>query len=102
MRLGAMSKAADALVLGLHDGGSAATDRLARILLEELRALVPELARERPCGGTVIRVTLAGFADHIARAADAASGWRSPARRPIASETLVRALIARLRLVARN
>jgi hypothetical protein len=102
MRLAAMAKASDGLVLGLRDGGSVATDRLARILLEELRAVVPDLAREGPCGRSIIRVTLAALAGRLARAADAVPGWQAATRRPLASETLVRALIARLTLVARN
>ena len=43
-----------------------------------------------------------GLADRLSRGADSASSWRQAASRPLAGETLVRALIARLMIVARN
>lgn len=101
--LAAMEDLCEELILTLAGKGSAASDRCARLLTEHTHQLPGELVGERACRRSLARVALAGMADRLARAAATQAGWTcAPRRRRTASEALVGALIARMRLVARN
>ena len=103
-RLAAMAKAADELFVELGLGGSPEVDQLTAGLLAELRAAVPELARAR-CGTRVLALTmLEDMAERLQAAADSGGFWPRHAgqRDPRPEESQVRALIARLRMLARN
>ena len=103
-RMGLMVKATAELAIEIGLGGSPAGDRIAVWLLGELRASVPERTRERGCGRAMTRLLLDGMADKLEAAADRRGLWPRGAGDglPLRNETQLRALIARLRLVARN
>ncbi len=103
-RMALMLKATTELAIEIGLGGSPAADRIAAELLARLRATVPERAREQGCGRAMTRLMLYGMADQLAAAADRRGVWPEPAggSLPLRNETQLRAVIARLRLVARN
>ena len=103
-RLGLMVKAADEVAVEVDLGGCAAAARLAAGLLGALRLTLPDVARERAGGHTLVRSALAGMADQMEAAADRRGYWPlyGIGRSPLPHETQLRALIARLRLVAQN
>ena len=103
-RLGLMVKAADEVAVEVDLGGSAAAARLAAGLLGALRLTLPDVAREHAGGQTLVRSALADMADQIEAAADRRGYWPlyGVGRSPLPHETQLRALIARLRLVAHN
>jgi hypothetical protein len=103
-RLGLMMKAADEVAIEVDLGGSAAAERIAAGLLAELRSTVPDVARECARGQTLIRSALADMAEQMEAAAARRGYWPlyGVGRSPLPHETHLRALIARLRLVARN
>jgi hypothetical protein len=99
-----MVKSVDELVVELDLGGSAAADRIAAGLLAGLRYTVPDMVRERMSGQTLVRSTLVDMADQLASAADRRGYWPlyGANRSPLPYETQLRALVARLRMVAYN
>lgn len=103
-RLGLMTTATEEVAAEVDLGGSAAAARLAAGVLGALRCAIPDVAHERARGETMVRSALAGMADRIEAAADRRGYWPlySIGREPLPHETQLRALIARLRLVARN
>jgi len=103
-RLGLMVKAADEVATEVDLGGTAAAGRIAAGLLAALRVMVPDVARERVRDQTLIRSVLAGMADQMEAAADRRGYWPlyGDGRTPLPHETQLRALIARLRLLAGN
>ncbi len=102
LTLARMQTLCEEVVLGLSGGGSAATDRSVRQADELLRVLPDQMAHAGPCARSLGRASLAGMADRLTRAA-LEEGWRRfPGPHRTASEGLLGALIARMRLVARN
>ena len=107
-RLGRIVDTAGELAIDLGLGGSVLADRMAAELLAELRPAVPDLARERARGRATTRIMLDTLADKLEVAADhrAARACRDvdpPAPLPAPwNESQLRALIARMRLLARN
>lgn len=103
-RLGLMARAADEVATEVDLGGTAAAERIAAGLMAALRVMVPDVARERARDQTVIRSALADMADQMEAAADRRGYWPlyGVGRAPLPHETQLRALIARLRLLARN
>jgi hypothetical protein len=99
-----MAKAVDELAIEIGLGGSPVADGIAAELLTALRPAVPDLARERAGGRAVARRMLDSMADKLETAADRRGYWpRLAGDRPrLPNESQIRALIARLRLVARN
>jgi hypothetical protein len=99
-----MECATDDLVAELDLGGFAAAERIATGLLAGLRPTVAALARERASGRALIRTQLEDLADLLEATANRHGYWPLPQvnRSPLPTEVQVRALIARLRLVARN
>ena len=91
-RLEQMESAADELIAELDLDDFTAAERTASGLLAELSLAVADLARERASGKALIRAQLEDLAELIEVAATGHGG----------SLLQVRALIARLRLVARN
>ena len=103
-RLAAMVKTADEIAIGISLGGRPATASGIAELLAALRLVVPALARERNGGQTMARCMLEGVADKLQATADRRGFWPRHAgnRPPESHEMQLRALIARLRVVARN
>jgi hypothetical protein len=102
LTLARMQELCEEVILSLPGGGAAATDRGVRQAGELLRALPGQMARGGPCARSLGRATLAGMADRLTRAA-LEEGWRRfPGPQRTDSEGLLGALIARMRLVARN
>jgi hypothetical protein len=99
-----MVKATADLAIEIGLGASPVVDRMAAGLLVELRATLPDFAGERACGRTMLCLMLDGMADQLEAAADCRGLWPRHAGDglPQRSAAQVRALIARLRLVARN
>ena len=99
-----MARAADELVIETDLGGFATAERIAAGLLGALPAAVAVLARERACGQRMLRSALEDMASQFELAADRRGYWPlySADRPPLPYETQLRALIARLRLVAGN
>jgi hypothetical protein len=99
-----MAKAADDLVIEIGLGRPAASEAIANGLLAELRPTVPDLARERASGRALAGLMLDDMADRLEAAADGGDYWPRHAgnRPPLPHESLVRALVARLRMLARN
>jgi len=97
-------RAADELVIETDLGGSAAAERIAAGLLGELPAIVAVLARERACGQRLLRSALEDIACQFEAAADRRGYWPLYDTGPVPPpyETQLRALIARLRLMAAN
>ena len=98
-RLVVMVQSADQLAVELALGGSATGDRIAAALLAELRPFAVRLVCRRGEAGLVARASLKAMADRLAMALDAARAWPGPARTQLSP---VRALVARLRLLAEN
>ena len=103
-RLGLMVQAADELAIEIGLGGCSGTDRMVVDLLAGLRPAVPDLARERARGRSMTHVMLGDLADKLQAAADHRGIWPRHAgdRPPLPNETQLRALIARMRLLACN
>jgi hypothetical protein len=103
-RLGLMVKAADEAATEVDLGGFAAAARIAAGLLATLRFMVPEVARERARGETLVRCALTDMAEQMEAAADRRGYWPlyGDGRTPMPHETQLRALIARLRLLVGN
>ena len=103
-RLDQMVRAADELAIEIGMGLSPVADDLAAELLAELRLVVPDLARERAHGRVLSLGILEGIAEKLEVAANRHGYWplRAGDRSAPANETQLRALVARLRLVARN
>ncbi len=104
VQLGLMVEAADELAFEIGLGASPGADRIAAELLAGLRPVVPELARERACGRAMTHLMLDDVADKLESVADRRGYWprHTGDRPPLPNETQLRALIARLRIVARN
>jgi hypothetical protein len=102
--LASMLRMADELTMEIDLGGSVAADRMAAGLLAALRAAVPELARERARGQALLRCAIDDVACQLEAAADRRGYWplHGLGRSPLPHETQLRALVARLRLVAGN
>lgn len=102
-RLGLMAKAAGEVAIDIGLGGSPVADRMVGEMLARLRDMVPDLARERTRGQVVTRSMLDCLANELEAAANhRATGQRREGDPPLPKETQVRALIARMRLLANN
>lgn len=103
-RLALMVKAAGELAIEIGLGASAVVDRMVVELLGEVRAAVPDLARERASGRATTRTMLDSLADKLEAAADHRGTWprHQDDRPPLPNETQLRALIARMRMLTRN
>jgi hypothetical protein len=99
-----MVAAADEVATEVDLGGAVAAERIAAGLMAALRVMVPDVARERVRGQTLIRCALTDMADQMEAAADRRGYWPlyGVGRTPLPHETQLRALIARLRLLAGN
>lgn len=103
-RLGLLLQATDELAEEIDLGGSTSVEQIAASLLAELRPVLPDVARERAAGQTRFSIALDEMAELLEMAADRGGYWpfRAGDRPPLPCETQVRALVARLRMVARN
>lgn len=103
-RLGLMVETASELVIEIGLGSSPIAERMVTDLLAGLRFAVPDLARERARGRVATHVMLDGLADKLEAAANqrAARPRHDSEHPPLPTETQLRVVIARMRLLARN
>ncbi len=103
-RLGLMVETAGELAIEIGLGDSPIVDRMVADLLAALRFAVPDLARERARGRTITHIMFDDVADKLEAATNHRGSWprHEGDRAPLPNETQLRALIARMRLLARN